>query len=287
MVTSERSGANRLLGYPADARLLMINCDDLGMHAGTNAGVAQALAAGVARSASLMVPCSGAAEAMDWLATHPEVRFGAHITLVRDRATDRWPPLSPAQAIPLLLGGDDQFALHDGTHRLQASVSLAEVERETRAQIDAVLSAGLRPTHLDWHCLLNGGRQDVFEFTLGLAREYGLALRVAGAASIARVQGMGLPCADHEFLDSFSIPTGHKPTRYLELLRTLPAGLSEWALHPSTGDAPPGADAEDLSVRRTDLAFLTSDAARETIAREGITLLDYRELEAVWQGATD
>ncbi len=276
-------GANQLLGYPGDARLLIINADDFGMDAATNAGVARALAAGVARSASLMVPCPGAPEAIAWLRAHPDVPFGVHITLVRDRPSDRWPPLLPPQAIPSLLGPDGQFAVHDGTHRLPAGVVLGELEVEFRAQIEAVLAAGLRSTHLDWHCLLNGGRADVFDLTLGLAREYGLALRVAVRETIARVQGLGLPTADYDFMDSYSIPTADKPARYLAMLRELPEGLSEWALHPSTGDAASRAsDPDGWPVRRADFAFLISAEVRETIEREGIILIDYRPPQAVW-----
>nr|WP_281291431.1 ChbG/HpnK family deacetylase [Streptomyces botrytidirepellens] len=42
----------------------------------------------------------------------------------------------------------------------------AEVEREFRAQIDAVLDAGLAPAHLDWHCLADGGREGIRDLTL-------------------------------------------------------------------------------------------------------------------------
>lgn len=45
----------------------------------------------------------------------------------------------------------------------------------------------------------------------------------------------GLPVTDHEFLDSFSLDIDGKPARYAELLRELPAGLSEWAVHPEPG----------------------------------------------------
>ena len=43
---------------------------------------------------------------------------------------------------------------------------------------EVVLAAGLSPTHLNWHCLYNGGRADTFEMTVNLAQEYGLAVRV-------------------------------------------------------------------------------------------------------------
>ena len=55
---------NRLLGYPADARLLIINADDFGMCHAINAAIFQTLTAGVVRSTSLMAPCPWARHAM-------------------------------------------------------------------------------------------------------------------------------------------------------------------------------------------------------------------------------
>ena len=45
---------------------------------------------------------------------------------------------------------------------------------------DDVLATGLTPTHLDWHALADGGRNDIFDLSLALAEEYQLAARVAG-----------------------------------------------------------------------------------------------------------
>jgi predicted glycoside hydrolase/deacetylase ChbG (UPF0249 family) len=41
-----------------------------------------------------------------------------------------------------------------------------------------VLTAGLQPTHLDWHALRFGSRTDIFDLMIRLAKKYGLALRV-------------------------------------------------------------------------------------------------------------
>src|SRR4051812_44496283 len=45
------------LGYDHDARLLIINCDDLGSSHAANVGVYESLRSGLATSATLMVPC--------------------------------------------------------------------------------------------------------------------------------------------------------------------------------------------------------------------------------------
>jgi hypothetical protein len=41
-----------------------------------------------------------------------------------------------------------------------------------------VVDAELTPTHLDWHCLADGGRADILDLAMALAEEYGLAARV-------------------------------------------------------------------------------------------------------------
>ncbi len=163
---------------------------------------------------------------------------------------------------------------------------LDELEAEFRAQIEAALAANLKPTHLDWHCLRFGARVDIFDLMLGLAKEYGLALRVVGQSLIEQVQRQGLPSNDYDFLDSFRLDTVDKAARYGELLRALPAGLSEWAVHPGLGNTElqaiqPGS----IQVRQTDFDFLMSPAAQDLVQAEGIILLDYRPLQAVWRTA--
>ena len=44
------------LGHPADARLLIVTCDDLGLTHASNVATYDALRHGLASSASLMVP---------------------------------------------------------------------------------------------------------------------------------------------------------------------------------------------------------------------------------------
>lgn len=57
MSMSTDGQTNRLLGYPADARLLIVNADDFGMCHAVNEAVFGALKEGLVRSTTLMVPC--------------------------------------------------------------------------------------------------------------------------------------------------------------------------------------------------------------------------------------
>jgi chitin disaccharide deacetylase len=273
---------NDLLGYPPDARLLIINADDFGMYHAVNAGILRTLTNGVVRSTTLMAPCAWALHAMRLLQDHPDNAFGVHLTVVSEFADYRWGPLTPRHEVPSLLDETGYFYSNDRQAELLARATLEELEAEFRAQIETVLSAGLTPTHLDWHCLYDGGRPDIFDLTLGLANEYGLALRVFDPTRSERLQQRGLPAIDHGVVDSTRLPTAGKTARFVRMLRELPVGLSEWAVHPGLGTTEARAIDGWWSKRAADLRFLVSREARETVVAEGIILLDYRALQAIW-----
>ncbi|MFD0408170.1 polysaccharide deacetylase family protein [Kitasatospora sp. NPDC127116] len=297
--------ANHLLGHPPDARLLLLNCDDLGLDESVNLAVVDAVRNGIAASCSLMTPCAAAPHALRLLRRHPEVPFGVHLTLVCESADRRWGPLAARDRVPSLLDDSGGFFAPTpaGRAALLARARLDDVEREFRAQIDAVAAAGLAPTHLDFHCLADGGREDVLDLTLALGAEYGLAVRVWLPPALARLRAQGLPVVDHGFLDSFTVPLEDKPAHYARLLAALPPGLTEWALHPGTAGPrtdPKGdpnhhgpnrhgpnrpAPEDGWRVRRTDHAFLVSPEARRLLTELGITVLGYRTLQEAWQRA--
>jgi predicted glycoside hydrolase/deacetylase ChbG (UPF0249 family) len=268
--------SSELLGFPPDARVLIVNADDLGMDAAVNAGVIASVEEGIATSCSLMAPCPGAEQAMGLLRERPHVPFGVHLTLVRDHPDDRWAPIMPARDVPTLVEADGLLPRYGRIGELLGRARIEEVEREFRAQLDVVLAAGLRPTHLDFHSIADGGRDDVLDLTVALAAEHGLAVRVWLEPGRERARRHGRPVVDHPFLDSTRLDPDTKPDRYAELLRALPPGLTEWAVHPAA------ADRDGDRGRRADLDFLVSSRARELVADEGVVLIDYRPLREAW-----
>lgn len=274
----------RLLGYPADARLLIVNADDFGMCHAVNEAVFRAFPAGLLRSATLMVPCPWALQAMRFLAAHPEFSFGVHLTVISDWADYRWGPVTPRENVPSLIREDGSFYNFDQMRYFLGQVNLKQLEMEFQAQIETVLDFGLRPTHLDWHCLRLDGWDAVSEVMLGLARNYGLAMRVVVRSQIARVQSLGLPANDSGFLDSYQLDLAGKQAHYAQLLRRLPPGLSEWAIHPGFNYPELLAiETEGHHMRQSDFDFLVSREAKDIIEAEGIILMDYRALQDAWR----
>ena len=284
MTKLNRNQTNRLLGYPVDARLLIINADDFGMCNAINEAIFRALKEGVVRSTSLMVPCPWALQAMHFLRENPEIPFGVHLTVICDADDYTWGPVTSREKVPSLVDQAGHFYDMKRFPEFLDQAGLIQLEAEFRAQIEAVLAARLKPAHLDWHSLCVDGRADICDLMLRLAKEYGLALRVTGRSWIEKVQSQGLPVNDYDLLDSFRIDPLHKSAQYAQMLHELPSGLSEWAVHPGLDNSELLAFEPDGNhIRQTDLDFWTSQQAKDIVKAEGILLLDYRALQVVWR----
>jgi chitin disaccharide deacetylase len=277
---------SELLGFAPDARVLIVNCDDLGLHDAVNAGIVDSIENGIATSCSLISPGPAAVEAMRLLRERPHIPFGIHLALIRDSPDYCWGPAAAKADVPSLLDPDTGELYVDTPVRraaLLAGARIEDVERELRAQVGPVLDAGLVPTHLDWHCLADGGRPDILDLSIALAAEYGLAVRVWLDVGRARARELGKPVVDNDFLDSFSVDLDGKAATYERLLRGQQPGLTEWAVHPAIGTPDWRAiEPTGWRVRATDHAFLTSARARQVLAEEGISVIDYRPLQKIW-----
>ena len=223
---------------------------------------------------------------MRLLRERPLIPFGIHLALIRDVPECRWGPIAAKADVPSLLDPHTNELYVDTPAQraaLLAAAKLHEVERELRAQINAVADARLAPTHLDWHCLADGGRADIRDLAIALAKEYGLALRLWLDDGRRKAREQGKPVIDNPFVDSYSIALDDKAATCERMLSNLPPGLNEWAVHPAHGtDVRQRTDPTGWRVRQTDHAFLASLQARKIIDHEDITVIDYRPLQQAW-----
>lgn len=279
--------SNKLLGYPADARLLILNADDFGMCYSINAAIMHAIREGLVSSCSLMVTCPWSLHAIQWLSQNPDVDFGVHLTAVSEAPYYRWGPVTAKEKVRSLIDEAGYFYPESRIDEFLDQVDMDELELEFRAQIEMALAAGLQPTHLDSHCEIHSRREEAFELSYRLAIEYGLALRVSQEPFIERVRERSLPANDHQLVDSCWVDVRGKETTYSRMLRDLPPGLSEWAVHPGSGDAELKAVMEEWETRQVDYDFVLSQDTRDIIAEEGIVILGYENLQDFWKAPAE
>jgi predicted glycoside hydrolase/deacetylase ChbG (UPF0249 family) len=263
------------LGFGAEDRLLIVNCDDLGSSHSANTGVYEALRHGVATSASLMVPCPWARGAA---ADYRGEDVGVHLTLNAEWDLYRWGPITQA---PSLLDGDGGFPRT--VTDVWEHADLDEVRRECRAQIERAIYWGFDVSHVDSHMGTLQLRPEFFDIYLDLAAEFGLPLRLSGAEterrigfpfrSLAAERGVVFP--DH-FLHVAGVGSRAKLERTLGELRS---GVTEAHAHPAHDTPELRAMSPDWRDRVDDHRLLVGDPGlRPALEREGIGLLGYRQL---------
>ena len=266
------------LGYPADSKLLIISCDDLGSCHAANVGVYQAIREGSATCASIMVPAPWARHA----AAHyrPDDDIGVHLTLNAEHAMYRWGPLTHA---PSLLSGEGGFPRN--IDDLWEHADSEEVFRELRAQITRAIAWGIDVTHLAPHLTAITLRPEFFDIYVELATEFRLPIRMPSTVSaeqagfpfrtLARDAGIVFPDHfDHDW-------RAGSRERVTKALRDLQPGVTEVHVQPVI-DTPEVRALTGLAERWIDdHIFVTLDAALPALIDEaGAVLIGYRELRA-------
>jgi predicted glycoside hydrolase/deacetylase ChbG (UPF0249 family) len=263
------------LGYRADDRLLIVNCDDLGSSHAANVGVYDALREGIATSASLMVPCPWAREAA---ARYQGEDVGVHLTLNAEWDLYRWGPITRA---PSLHDGDGGFPRT--VEDLWDHADLDEVRRELRAQIERAILWGFDVSHLDSHLGSLSARPEFFDVQLELAVEFGLPMR-ALPASYERAAGFPFRrLAAEEGVVSPDFLVGYAPgggrAAVEKVLATLRPGVTELLVHPAIESPELRAFASDWPTRVDDHRLVTSDPTLpDAVLEHGITLIGYEPL---------
>lgn len=274
---------SEFLGFPKDARLLILNIDDYGLCYTANDAAIGLLKKGAASSCTIMAPPPWGLHGAMLLKENPEIQCGVHLTAISEHVRFRWRPLSSREHVPSLIDEDGYFFLETRQDQFTRQADVHELEQEFRLQIEFVLKHGLSISHLDSHCNTHDSRDDIFEMTVRLAREYGLALRVHDKKYLEQLKKDNLPALDYPDLDTFWLPVEGKFQTYLRLLKELPEGLSEWGIHPAYESAELRAITPEWPVRASDYAFFSSDEFYQTMRSEGIIQASYRLLQPYWK----
>lgn len=263
------------LGHPADAKLLIVDCRDLGQAHGANVAIFEALRTGLGTTAGLMVPCPWSRDAA---ARYRGEDVGVQLTLNSELERFRWGPITMS---PSLIDGDGGFprTIED----LWDHADLDELRRECRAQLERAVLWGFDVSHISSHFEALQQRPEFFDCYIDLACEYRLPVelpsaegeRLLGFPARALAADEGLVFPDHVVEVQNRAPRAVVEQAFTDL----EPGVSLLKVSPAL-DVPEirGLD-PDWSRRVEDYLLVTHDASIRTLAeRSGVTLIGYREL---------
>ncbi len=293
------------LGYPKDAKVLILHIDDVGMSYDSNLGAIKAMEEGVANSLSMMMPCSWIPGFFKYLEKHPETDAGLHLTLTSEWDNYRWGPLAGKPAVPGLV--DKEGALWPSVMATATNASADEIETEIRAQLDRSRSMGWEPTHLDSHMGTLFAKQDFLMRYLKVGMEENIPvmfpgghntmiMETAGSTGLTKemtttigeqLWAAGLPVLD----DLHNISYGWKGTdemsksdlqrykteKYIESLKALQPGLTMVIMHCTWPTEVFEHISESGQTREGDLLAMMSPELKKYIVENNIVLTTWRE----------
>ena len=277
-------------------RFLVVNADDFGRSRGVSAGIVEAHLHGlVSTTTALMnLPGSGSDVAQSARQT-PSLGMGVHLNLTLGR------PLSPPQSVPTLVAPDGTFWPPDALAARSAGIDLDEVQREWRAQVEALLACGATLDHLDSHHHVAVFTPDWWTLMLDLSAEFGCGVRPPAPAEVTDdILFSRFPAAARRFATSEAAAIAQKRgirtadrlvTRFfgpavrlstlVSILEGLPDGTTELMCHPGRLDHALASESGYALEREAELSILTSAQARSAAERAGIRLTTYRRLATV------
>lgn len=276
-------------------RYLIVNADDLGMHASYDEAIFAAHEQGIVTSASLAATGGSFAAAAERARRTWSLGIGVHLVLHDER------PVSDPRQVPSLVGADGRFRpLHEQLRRLLLGrLAKEEIALEWNAQIAKVRAEGVQPDHIDGHCHLHA-LPTIGPLAHRLARDHGI--RCARASEATRLREFrGTPPGRWPvslFITAASRATWwrsdaglRKPSRFvgmvksgemdeawvLEALRTLERGkVSELLVHPGMGVEPgePWSD-HGPARRKREYEAMVAPAVRAALRDERVELVNY------------
>jgi predicted glycoside hydrolase/deacetylase ChbG (UPF0249 family) len=272
-------------GYPANARVLIIHADDLGMNHSVNRAILEALEKRWVTSASIMVPCPWFPEVARWAKAHPDADLGIHLVITSEWNDFRWGPLASRDRVPTLLDKDGYLYLDTP---LLTNVKPAEIDLELRTQIDRAQASGIKLSHLDSHMAALMSRPDFFAVYQQLGHDYKLPILYEQNGTFAPPPGSTLLPGNTELVGQVvsinpGISTHDWVDWYKKTLAALPPGVYELIVHLAYSDDEMRGATQDhpdwgAAWRQSDLDMVRSDDFQQFLRQQGFVLSNWKEL---------
>ena len=275
------------LGYPADARLVILHADDVAMAHSVNMASFAALDQRAISSASVMVTCPCLTEVAEYAKAHPDADLGVHLTLTSEWKTYRWGPVAPRDQVPSLL--DPQGYLYPDVASAAAHIKPKEAEREIRAQIELAIKLGIHPTHLDMHMMTLAATPQLYATLVKVGHDLHVPFLAVRGNGGRRIKSL-LWETDIVFDSLVAFDSNVRPNQwtesYVKALDLLKPGLHYFIVHPGYDDAELKAVMADhqsfgAAWRQRDFDTVTSQEFKQALERNRIILVGWKDLARI------
>ncbi len=286
LYSQQRTLAEKL-GYPKDAKLLILHADDAGVsHSEDSATIAAFEQKGIT-SSSIMVPCPWFAYAKQ----HPELDWGIHSTLTSEWKYYKWDGVLPSSEIPSLVSKDGY--MYSSVEEFAKNAKPADVEKELRAQIEKATSFGIKLTHIDNHMGSILASPEMIAVYQKVGKEYHLPVLAPTnmihmmAPQMAKYIDTNNIVVVDNFVSAYpAIGADKWKDFYNQTIQNLKPGLNEIIFHLAFDDDEMKAIAVDhpdfgAVWRQRDFEYVTSDEFKNLLKQNSIYLITWGDIQKV------
>ena len=275
------------LGYPEDARLLIIHADDLGVSHSENIASIKALEHGNVNSASIMVPCPWFPEIAAYARENTNADLGIHLTLNSEWNYYKWGPVSSRDSVSSLLNDEGYF--YSSVDSLMAVGKTEELELELVNQVKKALKAGIDLTHLDTHMGAAVSKPEFLTAYMRVGRKFELPVLLDQRVFDYRSPLVNKMIDENTVIVDRIISMGPADFEagasayYEKVLNELQPGINCLLIHLAYDDEEmkamtAGHQYWAADWRQADFDYFMSEACSELIESKNIILISWREL---------
>lgn len=285
LVTAQNLTLQERLGYPKDTKLLIIHADDLGVSHSQNQASIYAMEKGLVSSASIMVPTPWFVEIAAYAVAHPKADLGLHLTLTSEWKYYKWGPVSDASSLKNRMG-----YFYPDVDSLYQFASIADIEKELRAQIENAKNAGIDFTHFDSHMAALFGRPDYLQLLIKLGKEYKVPVLLASTGPRS-IKAMHLDSSNTNknilltgvYTASPADFKGCMPNFYHKVFKSIVPGVSILIIHTAYDNDEMQSITMDhtdwgAAWRQADFNFFTSTECKKLLEDNHIHVITWREI---------
>jgi predicted glycoside hydrolase/deacetylase ChbG (UPF0249 family) len=279
------------LGYPKNAKLLIIHADDVGLSHSEDSATITAFEKGAINSASIMVPCPWFPEIAAYAKRHPEFDYGIHSSFTSEWKNYKWDGSSSSGDIPSLLAKDGY--LYNSVEDFGKNAKPEEVEKEMRAEIEKARAFGIKITHLDNHMGSILASPELIKIYQKLGKEYKLPVLIP----ISMIQAMapqllkyidtaGAVIVNNLIMAYAGMPGANWKQFYDGQIRNLKPGLNELIFHLAYDNDEMKAITIDhpdygSAWRQRDLDYAMSDDFKKILKSNNIYLVTWGDIQKI------
>lgn len=255
---------------------LLVRGDDMGYTHSGNEALIKCYKEGIETSVEVIVPSPWFPEAVKLLQQNPGLDVGIHLALTSEWENIKWSPLSDCPSLkdsngyfyPMVYANKN----YPGQSIKENKWTIADVEKEFRAQIEMALKRIPQISHISSHIGCNNISDEVKIMTRNLAKEYHIDIDLE-ELKVAHVQYEGPSKTSTEKIQSF-----------MNMLRKLEPGKTYWFIdHPGMNNEELKAvyhtGYEEVAEDRQGVTnVFTNEKVKALIKERGIQLIGYKNL---------